>query len=131
MTQHQEREKRRLKALAMFRGGMRWADVGKAVRVSRTTVSRWSRRVASGESMEARKQTGRPPDVSLDALKRIVAEANVPPRENSRPWVRKASSGAAARWTGDGLAQVIRTKTGVKYSADYCGRLLKQLRGGT
>ncbi len=58
-------ETRRLAAADLWAEGWSRARIARHFGVSRTTVSRWTRAIESGQSLKARKAAGRPPRLSV------------------------------------------------------------------
>lgn len=105
----QEMEARRIEAENLLRAGVRQADLVRRFKVSRTSASRWARRMESPSGMNKRRGTGRPRLTTDEELRRIWA--------------------SRSKWTGKRFADAISTATGIAYDADHGGRLLRSLRG--
>jgi transposase len=115
-------EARRMKAAAMFRQGLRQADVHHRLKVSRTTAQRWygAWRANGREGLKAAGRAGRKPRLGARQQDRIV---------------RVLLQGAAAQgygsdlWTLPRVAEVIRRETGIRYHPGHVWRILRQVLG--
>lgn len=101
-----ELETRRLAAAGDF-ARMSQAAVARKYGVSRTTASRWTRMIKSGESLKRRKTPGRRP--RLNEQQRAAAITL---------W------GTRLRWTTKKFCAAILEQTGVKYQDDHLSRLI-------
>ena len=102
-------EKRRFKAEALLRAGASQADVSAKLGVSRTTTSRWRRRMESAIGMRKRRATGRPAMLTPLDLRKVFRQRS--------------------EWIGKSFAAALYAETGVRYDEDHCMRLLRRLRG--
>jgi transposase len=112
-------ERRRLRAARLLRRGYTEAEVARLCAVSRQSVNRWARQLASGGKSGLRaRRLGRPP--ILDAAKRATL-------------VRLLKKGALAEgyatelWTLSRVAEAIARHFGVRYTATHVWRLLGSL----
>lgn len=113
-------EERRKHAAALFRQGLSQAEVARALKVTRQSVSRWHRAWREGgvAALKKAERAGRPPLLSRAELKRVErrllkgAEANGFPTE---------------LWTLERVASVIAMETGVEYHPGHVWRLLRQM----
>jgi transposase len=109
MTQRRtELQARRLHAETMFLAGRSQSDIVREFRVSRTTASKWERRIRAGKGMQATPTTGRKRLLSLDRLREIWA--------------------AREKWKGEDFCRAVKDATGVHYDRDHCYRLLHELK---
>ena len=114
-----ELETRRLEGGRLLRGGVRAAEVARRLGVSRTSVMRWQRSVASGgrRSLRGAPRTGRPPLLNATDQKRLIA----------------LKAGALSQgyssdlWTLGRVGKLIEKLTGQRYSESGVWRLLKRL----
>lgn len=113
-------EQRRLRAIALLRGGMPPVEVARRVGADRRSVRRWraAHRRGGLRGLAAKPAPGRPP--KLDANAKLKLE-------------RRLLAGAQAcgfptdLWTCPRVAELIRREFGVRYHVDHLGRLLRSL----
>lgn len=112
-------EQRRLRAARLLRRGHAEAEVARRCQVTRQSVNRWARQLASGGKSGLRaRRLGRP--ATLDATKRAKL-------------VRLLKAGALAQgfatelWTLNRVAEVIERHFGVRYTSTHVWRLLGRL----
>jgi|SRR5579862_676027 len=112
-------ESRRLRAAKLFAKGVSQADVGRALSVSRQSVSRWHAEWArdGASALEKAGRAGRRPKLSEDDLRRVAAELERGPRANGF---------STDLWTLQRVGTVIERVTGVAY---HPGHVWKVLRG--
>jgi transposase len=107
-----EMEARRAAAYHMLAANeVTQAEVARSFGVTRTTVCRWAREVAAGESPERHYTPGRPP--LLDWRGR-AAEIRELCEERSR-------------WTSGTFAKMIEERFGVSYNHDHAHRIMREL----
>jgi transposase len=115
-----ELEARRIEAGKLLQRGVRPAEVARRLKVSRTSVGRWQRMLASGgrRSLRGAPRTGRPPLLDANDQKRLIAalKAGAP--------VQGYSSDL---WTLGRIGKLIETLTGQRYCESGVWRLLKRL----
>jgi transposase len=106
-----ELEQRRLEAFRLWQSGMRWADIARAVGVSRNSTSKWQRLLTKGGlgALAKRPKTGRRPRLDPE----LVAEVYRTPGQC---------------WSSQSFAEAICARFGVMYHPDHAGRLLVKLR---
>jgi transposase len=113
-------EARRIEGGKLLRRGVRPAEVARRLSVSRTSVMRWERALAADGRRGLRRapRTGRPPLVSADKEKRLIAALK---------------SGALAQgystdlWTLARVGKLVETVCGQRYCESGVWRLLKRL----
>ena len=99
-----ELERRRRHAMALLDGGMKPADVARAVGTSPASVGRWRKARRRGESPAAKPHPGRPPKLSAARRRRLVRLLTQGPRSHGF---------ANELWTLERVAVVIRREFGV------------------
>lgn len=115
-----ELEARRIAGGRLLQRGVWPAEVARRLKVSRTSVMRWERALASGgrRNLLAAPRTGRPAMLSPDEQRRLIAALK---------------TGALAQgystdlWTLPRVGKLIETLTGRRYSESGAWRLLKRL----
>jgi transposase len=113
-------EARRIEGGKLLRRGVRPAEVARRLDVSRTSVMRWERAIASGgrRSLRGARRTGRPSLLDTDEQKRLTAALK---------------AGALAQgystdlWTLTRVGKLIESLTGRRYCESGVWRLLKRL----
>src|SRR5579859_1733169 len=113
-------EARRLRSAALFKQGIKQADVARALKVSRESVSRWYEAWAKGgaKSLRSPGRTGRPPFLKAAQLRQI-----------ERALVRGAVANGypSELWTLRRVGEVIERLTGVSYHQGHVWRVLRGL----
>lgn len=102
-------ELRRELAAEELRVGKLQSEVAKKYGVSRTSVSRWAKRLKKGESLESRKATGRPPRMTarqLGSLRKHVL-VNDEAFSETQKWIKKTF--------------------GISYHVDHVSRIIRGL----
>jgi transposase len=104
-----ELESRRLQAFRLWQSGKTWAEIARAVGVSRTTTSRWADRLRAGGpgALAKRYATGPHRRVTLEQLAEVY--------------------GTRQRWTGRSFQAAVFLRYNVLYHLDHAGRLLVKL----
>lgn len=117
----EEMEKRRLEAARSLLAGAPQSRIVTEYGVSRTTASRWARRVAKlGIGGMARTvTTGRPSRLTKKQVSTL------------RKVISKPPEGGGDKWTCFTFADEIAIRFGVRYDPDHVGRLMHWLRGET
>lgn len=106
-----EMERRRLEAVELLKTGVHQSEVARRVGVTRTSASRWARRLRAGDSMTKRRGSGRPSRLAPGELYGVYR------RRPDRDWTSKT------------FAAAIEDVLHVTYDSDHAGRLLKKVRG--
>ena len=106
-------EQRRMAAAQLFADGLSPAQVARRVGVSRTSASRWRKRINRGEPMKASKPSGRPSLMTQDQERQVATAYR--------------SERAIRRVTTARFSQIIYTLTGITYDPDHAGRILHRL----
>jgi transposase len=120
LTRDQMEQRRRTGARLLKAGRLSQADIARQLGVSRTTVSEWSKQLASGglRALRRRKPEGRPSRLSPADKQTLV-------RSLKRGAV--AAGFATERWTSGRIRQLIERKFSVRYHVKYLPRLLSRL----
>lgn len=113
-------EARRRQAAKLFRQGLSQADVGRFLRVSRQSVSRWFEQWRQGGSgaLKRSPSTGRPARLTAAQLRRV---------ERALLQGARAQGYPTELWTLRRVAEVIERATGVAYHQGHVWRLLRGL----
>lgn len=113
-------EARRRQAAKLFRQGLSQADVGRFLRVSRQSVSRWFEQWRQGGSSALKRSpsTGRPARLTPAQLRRV---------ERALLQGARAQGYSTELWTLRRVAEVIERTTGVAYHQGHVWRLLRGL----
>jgi len=111
----QELEIRRLKAVPEIEAGAKQSELAKRYGVTRTTISRWKRALARGESLKATRAPGRPSRLTAAQVAEVRMLFYAGPKT------------PGARWTHRTFTAALRTKLKIKYSEDHVGRIMHQL----
>lgn len=111
---------RRRRAAEMFRRGETQADVARALRVSRQSVSRWHAEWKRGgtRALGKAKRSGRPPRLEASELKRVERALLEGPRAHGYD---------TDLWTLKRIGEVIEEMTGVAYHQGHVWRILKAM----
>jgi transposase len=111
---------RRRRAARLFAAGERMAEVARALRVSRQSVSRWYRAWRRGgrQALRGAGRAGRKPRLTPAQLARVD--------QGLRPGAR-AHGFATELWTLPRVATVIERLTGVTYHPGHVWRVLRAL----
>jgi transposase len=109
-----------LRAARLLAGGMKQADVARAVGCSRSSVTRWKEVVEKHgvEELHAKPASGRPPSLSPVQKKKLVSILLRGP---------KASGYSTDLWTCPRVAEVVMRNFGVRYTAGHMWRVLRSL----
>lgn len=112
-----ELERRRERAVALLRQGMRPAEVARHVGVDRVSVYRWQKvlKEEGRRGLRAKPAPGRPRKLSGDQRKKL---------ETLLEKGAAASGFDTDLWTCPRVAEVIRERFQVDYHPDHVGRLL-------
>ena len=113
-------EARRRHALALLDEGRSLNEVGRLLGCSPSSVQRWrDARERDGDAgLKVKKATGRPSWLSDSQKRRLVKHLLRGPLANGY---------STDLWTTRRVAEVIRSKFGVQYTAGHVGRLLGRL----
>jgi transposase len=113
----EELERRRLRAIALLKGGYPPVDVARMVDVDRRSVRRWNAayRREGVKALKAKPASGRPPKLNVQAKKQLEQELLKG---------AKAAGFPTDLWTCRRVAQLIRLRFGVHYHIDHVGRFL-------
>ncbi len=113
-------ERRRMEAARMFRAGATQAEVFRALKVSRTTASRWGRTwEAEGvKGLRAAGRAGRKPKLEAKQLRQVERALRRGPR---------AYGYGTELWTLERVTEVIAKVTGVSYHKGHVWRILRKL----
>jgi transposase len=111
-----------MRAAAIFRRGLRQADVHRRLGVSRTTAQRWYEawRKDGKQGLKAAGRAGRKPRLEKRQQRRIV-EALLRGAE--------AHGYGNDLWTLPRVAEVIRRETGIQYHPGHVWRILREVLG--
>jgi len=112
-------EDRRFQALALYRKGVRQADIARQVRVSRAAVCQWLKRARrrGRHALRRRPRPGRPPKM---------------PVARRRSLIRLLARGAQAAgystqlWTAERIRRLLLERFGVRYHVNHVPKLLRQ-----
>ena len=105
-------EIRRLQAVELLKAGKSsQSDVAKAFGVSRTTASRWMRKVKAGADLHLTRATGRPRKITA-AQESVLRDL----------WNKRDE-----RWTQQEFRDAIAEWLGVSYDPDHVGRIIRRL----
>ena len=115
-----EMESRRLLAAQDLQTGLSQSQVARKFGVSRTTTSRWNRKLNGQgvESLRKHRAPGRPSRLSADQLKTVADIYKAGPA---------AAGIEAKRWTTSHFAEAIFAHFGVRYDPDHAGRIIYRL----
>ena len=115
-----EMESRRLLAAQDLQTGLTQSQVAKKFGVSRTTASRWHRKLSGKgvESLRKRRAPGRPSRLKADQLKSLTETYQAGPR---------AAGFDSDRWTTARFAEAIFAAFAVRYDPDHAGRIMHRL----
>ena len=115
-----ELERRLLQGARLLRRGVKPAEVARRLGVSRTSVMRWGRvlKTAGRRGLRRAPRTGRPPRLSADEKKRLVAALKAG---------AVAEGYATDLWTLPRVGKLIERIAGQRYSDSGVWRLLKGL----
>jgi len=113
-------ERRRARAARLFKAGKKQAEVARALRVSRQSVSRWFLSFLKGGAQELKGagRAGRKPRLDARQLARVDAA------------LRLGAKGHGFKtnlWTLPRIARVIEQLTGIKYHPGHVWRILHRL----
>ena len=113
-------ERRRMEAARMFRAGATQAEVFRALKVSRTTASRWGRtwQAEGVKGLRAAGRAGRKPKLEAKQLRQVERALRRGPR---------AYGYGTELWTLERVADVIAQLTGVSYHKGHVWRILRKL----
>ena len=113
-------EKRRLRAAALLRQGLTEAEVARRVGVHRQSVNRWKQALeASGrEGLKRAGRAGRKPKLNQSDLREIESDLKRGP---------EAFGYETGLWTTQRVANLIKERFGVRFTARHAGTLLQQL----
>ena len=113
-------ERRRFAALKLLKQGYNQSDVGRRVKVSSQTVSRWARAVSEqGErALEAVGRAGRKPLLDETQRKRLIARLLEGPEKLGYE---------TPLWTCNRVGHLIQEEFGVQYHSGHVWKLLRQL----
>lgn len=113
-------EQRRAKAASLFQQGMTQAEVARALRVSRQSVSRWYARYCHGGArrLKGAGRAGRKPRLNAQQLRRFEAAL----RRGAR-----SHGFQTDLWTLPRIALVISWVTGVEYHPGHVWRILQKM----
>lgn len=119
-THRRKQEEVRLQAAEMFEQGLRQADVVRALRVSRSAVSRWHTAWRQGgrEALEARPNTGRPSRLSDAQKEQLQDELLKGPRAHGHE---------TEIWTVARIGRLIHKLFGVRYHNSHVWLLMTKL----
>jgi putative transposase len=108
-----ELEARRMQAIPLLDSSMMQAKIARTFGVSRTTVSRWKRARAKGNSLKQKLASGRPSRMSAMEIKWCKFIYPFGPLDGGK-------------WTQAKFAQAIKDNIGIEYHPDHVGRLMHQ-----
>lgn len=113
-------ETRRIEAAHLLATGCRQSQVAARFEVSRTTVSRWQRRLNKGgmESLRGRKSSGRPSFLTGEQRGQLADLYRAGPQ---------AAGLGTGGWTGAWFAEAIGRRFGVFYNEDHVRRLMDRM----
>lgn len=114
-----ELEVRRLAAVQDLKAPISCGILAREYGVSRTTIVRWRRALASGSTLERRPAPGRPRRLTRDqesVLKRLWLLGPI-----------MLLDADTDKWTQDRFTELVRRYMGVGYSGDHIGRIMHRL----
>jgi transposase len=113
-------ERRRLKAVKLFKKGLGQSEVGRRLKVPRQTAHRWycTWRRDGVAALRKAGRAGRKPRVSAKSKARITEALIAGPRANGF---------TTDVWTLPRVAQLVEDLCGVKYHPDHMSRMMKLL----
>jgi transposase len=113
-------ERRRMRAVRMFERGATQAEVHRALKVSRTTASRWGRmwEKEGARGLRAAGRAGRKPNLEAKQRREVERALRRGPR---------AYGYGTELWTLERVRDVIAQVTGVRYHRGHVWRILRQL----
>jgi transposase len=106
-----EMESRRLSACKLLNSGVKQSKIARQFEVSRTTVSRWDRKLLLGgfPSLFRRSPPGRPCRLKPEQLAELRIMLDTPGKHGCR------------RWTIAGFTAAIQERFGITYDPDHIG----------
>ena len=112
-------ENRRFQALALYRKGVRQADIARQCRVSRAAVCQWLKRARKRGryALRRRPRPGRPPKMPAtqrQSLIRLLARG------------AQAAGYSTQLWTADRIRRLLLERYGVRYHVNHVPKLLRQ-----
>jgi transposase len=115
-----ELQRRRERAVELFKQGKRKADIARLVGTSRASVTRWCQAYerAGPKGIKARPQPGRPPKLSGRQKKKLLQHILQGAKANGFP---------TNLWTGKRIVFLIEKMFGVEYHPDSMPRFLCSL----
>jgi transposase len=115
-----ELERRRRRAIALLKEGYQPVEVARMVGVDRRSVRRWSAfyRQRGERALAAKAAPGRPPKLTAQDKARL---------ERRLFRGAKAAGFPTDLWTCPRVAELLRSRFGVRYHVDYIGPLLHSL----
>lgn len=113
-------EQRRMAAVGLFGEGLNNSEIGRRLKVSNQTVSRWRKEYAEGGKAAMRKagRAGRKPLLSARQLQQLTRKLLAGPEKMGYD---------TPLWTSQRVAVLIRQEFGVRYHSGHVWRILRSL----
>jgi len=112
-------EDRRFQALALYREGIRQAEIARQLRVSRAAVCQWLRRAKKkGRAALTRKpRPGRPPKLTSQQLRSVVKLLALG---------AERAGYTTQLWTAERIQRLVLDRYGARYHVNHIPKLLRQ-----
>lgn len=113
-------EKRRLQALSLFAGNLNNSEIGRRLKVSNQTVSRWRNEIAVGgpEVLKSAGRAGRKPQLSEADKQALIKGLLAGPEKLGY---------STPLWTCDRVGHLIGQEFGIDYHPGHVWKILRQL----
>lgn len=113
-------EQRRMAAVALFAGELNNSEIGRRLKVSNQTVSRWRKEYVEGGKAAMRKagRAGRKPLLSARQLQQLTRKLLAGPEKMGYD---------TPLWTSQRVAVLIQQEFGVRYHSGHVWRILRSL----
>jgi transposase len=113
-------EKRRLQALSLFAGNLNNSEIGRRLKVSNQTVSRWRNEIAVGgpEVLKAAGRAGRKPRLSEEDKEALIKGLLSGPEKLGY---------LTPLWTCERVGHLIDQEFGIDYHPGHVWKVLRQL----
>ena len=119
-----ELEARRMEAIPDLDADVKQAKIARRFGVSRTTVSRWKRARAEGNSLKRTLTPGRPPRLTptdVKALKFLYAEG-----PGKLLYAEGPGIVGTTKWTQNSFAKLISFVAQIDFHPDHVGKLMRR-----
>lgn len=109
-------ESRRMEAARLFQQGLNNSEIGRRLKVTNQTVSRWRKafRNSGIQALEKAGRAGRRPMLTPDQKRALAARLQSP-----------SASPGSAPWTSEQVARLIESEFGVRYHPGHVWKLLR------